>query len=169
MNASEDGKIESAASDVGSAFLSIAKRLRQLQDEDPAALQTVVKLLRIDYRDAECLIRVDRTFRDLGVDDNHMAAIGWPKLIALHDYVSSSSSLHRLLEFAQTMPAKELSRLIGRRPDVPKRMVLYLTAEQFEVLQEAILSHGGKWSDVALDKLSGKEEALVRALNLKRD
>lgn len=67
------------------------------------------------------------------------------------------------------MPSKELSRLIGRRPDVPKRMVLYLTAEQFEVLQEAILSHGGKWSDVALDKLSGKEEALVRALNLKRD
>lgn len=166
MSASEDDKIESAASYAGYGFLSIAKHLRQLQDEDPAALEIVVKLLRIDHRDAECLIRVDRTFRDLGVDDNHMAAIGWPKLVVLCDYVSSSS-LHRLLEFADKIPAKELAGLVGRRPDMPKRMVLNLTPEQFEVLKEAILSHGGKWSDPGLDKLAGKEEALVKALNSK--
>lgn len=45
-------------------------------------------------------------------------------------------------------------------------MVLRLTPDQYHVLEEAILAHGGVRSE---RELSGKEEALVKALLPKKD
>lgn len=166
MSVNGDDKIESAARHAGYAFLSIAKHLGQLQDEDPAALEVVANLLGIDRRDAEFIVRIDRTFSDLGVDQTQRAEIGWAKLVVLRDYVSSSN-LHRLLEFAGEMPAKELARLVGRHPDALRRLVLHLTTEQFDIFKEAILAHGGNWSDLVQNRFPGIEEALAKALEPK--
>ena len=166
MGVSADDRIELAASFTGDGFLSIAKHLRQLQDEDLVAFHAIASLLGIDRHDAEFMARVDRTFRDQGIEDHHLAAIGWPKLIVLCDYVTSNN-LPRLLEFADQMPAKELARIVGRHPAALKRMVLHLTVEQFAVFKDAILAHGGKCNDHILDQLCGKEDALVNALRAK--
>jgi hypothetical protein len=168
MSVSGSRIIEFAARILGNGFLSVAKGLRELEDEDHELFEAVVKLLGIEQSEANILARPDRTFRDLGIDDNHMASIGWPKLIVLCDHVSSGN-LRKVLEFADQMPAKDLARIVGQQPPAAmKRMVLLLTADQYQVLANAILAHGGVRSERNLDGLSGKEEALVKALTSKR-
>jgi hypothetical protein len=155
-----------AADFAGDGFLSIAKRFRQLEDEDPKLLDVIVKLLDVDRADADFMVRVNRTFRRLRVNENHMAALGWPKLIVLVDHISLGNR-QQLLELADKVTAKELASILGQR-FTTKRMVLRLTQDQYRVLAEAILAYGGVQSEGDSDELSGKEEALVQALTFKK-
>lgn len=108
------------------------------------------------------MVRVNRTFRQLRIDENHLVALGWPKLIILVDHISLGNR-QQLLELADKVTAKELASILGHR-FTTKRMVLRLTQDQYRVLAEAILAHGGVRSERDPDVLSGKEEALVQAL-----
>lgn len=163
-----DDRLEFAAGFAGAGFVSVARHFRQYQDEDPEAFDVVVKLLGVDRGDADFMVRVDRTFRNFGVDDNHLAVLGWPKLIVLIDHISLGNR-QQLLELADKMSAKELASIFGQHPSGTKRMVLHLTPAQYHVLEEAILAHGGARDERDLNGLSGKEEALVKALSSKKD
>lgn len=166
-NRTDEG-LDLAAGFAGDGFLSVAKHLRQHEDEDPAAFDVIVKLLGVDRVDADFMVRIDRTFRGLRVDANHMAVLGWPKLIVLIDYISLGNH-QQLLELADKKTAKELASILRQRPFGTRRMVLHLTQEQYDVLEEAILAHGGVRSERDPGELSGKEEALVKALSSKKD
>jgi hypothetical protein len=96
-----------------------------------------------------------------------MVSIGWPKLIVLVDHISSVNR-QQLLDLADKTSAKELASILGQPPSGTRRMVLHLTQEQYRVLEEAILAHGGVRSARYPDELSGKEEALVKALAVKK-
>jgi hypothetical protein len=166
-NRTDEG-LDLAAGFAGDGFLSVAKHLRQHEDEDPAAFDVIVKLLGVDRVDADFMVRIDRTFRSLSVDDNHMAVLGWPKLIVLIDHISLGNR-QQLLELADKKTAKELASILGQHPSGTRRMVLRLTPDQYHVLEEAILAHGGIRSERDPYELSGKEEALVKALSPKKD
>ena len=163
-----DERLDLAANFAGGGFLSVAKHFRQHEDEDPDAFDVIIKLLGVDRADADFMVRIDRTFRGLGVNDNHMAALGWPKLIVLIDHMSLGSH-QQLLELADKKTAKELAAILGQHPSGTKRMVLRLTPDQYHVLEEAILAHGGVRRARDPYELSGKEEALVKALLSKKD
>lgn len=165
MNNRTEERLDLAAGFAGYGFLSVAKHFRQLEDENPRVFDVIVKLLEVDRDDANFMARIDRTFRGLGVNDNHMAALGWPKLIVLIDHISSGNP-QQLLELADKKTAKELAAILGQHPSRTRRMVLRLTPDQYHVLEEAILAHGGVRSE---RELSGKEEALVKALLPKKD
>lgn len=157
-----------AAGFAGDGFLSVARHLRQYEDEDPAAFDVIVKLLGVDQGDADFMVRIDRTFCRLRVEENHVAALGWPKLIVLIDHISLGNR-QQLLELADKKTAKEFATILGRHPSGTKRMVLRLTPDQYHVLEEAILTYGGIRSERDPSGISGKEEALVRALSPKKD
>jgi hypothetical protein len=168
VSISPEDHIEFVACFAGYGFLSVAKHLRELKDEHATHYDDITKLIGMDRGDAELLVRLDRTFRDLDIGENHMVAIGWPKLIVLVDHISSVNR-QQLLELADKTSAKELASILGQPPSGTRRMVLHLTQEQYRVLEEAILAHGGVRSARHPDELSGKEEALVKALAAKRD
>lgn len=163
-----DERLEFAAGFAGAGFSTAARHFRQYEDEDPKVFDAVVKLLGMDRGDADFMVRIDRTFRNFGVNDNHMAVLGWPKLIVLIDHISPGNR-QQLLELADKTPAKDLASMLGQHPSGTKRMVLHLTQDQYHVLEEAILAHGGVRSARDASELCGKEEALVRALSSQRD
>ena len=168
MNNRTEQRLDLAAGFAGYGFLSVAKHFRQLEDENPQVFDVIAKLLEVDRDDANFMARIDRTFRGLGVNDNHMAALGWPKLIVLINHISSGNP-QQLLELADKKTAKELAAILGQHPSGTKRMVLRLTPDQYHVLEEAILAHGGVRGERDPYALSGKEEALVKALLSKKD
>lgn len=115
MNNRTEERLDLAAGFAGYGFLSVAKHFRQLEDENPRVFDVIVRLLKVDRDDANFMARIDRTFRGLGVNDNHMAALGWPKLIVLIDHISSGNP-QQLLELADKKTAKELAAILGQHP-----------------------------------------------------
>jgi hypothetical protein len=159
---------EIAAIIAGAGLLSVAKQLREIQDANPERFAPIAKLLKIDRLDAHFIARLDRVFRDLNINDDRMMALGWPKLMTLCDYISSDNR-KQLLEIANKTPAKDLEEILKQQRVGTKPMDLYLTDEQYGVLEKAILAYDGVRSKRYRDRLSGKEEALVRALSSKSD
>jgi uncharacterized protein YbjT (DUF2867 family) len=155
-----------AAAFAGAGFLSVAKRLRQLRDEDAKLFSAILKLLGVDPGDAEFMVRVDRACRKFRVGEDRMAALGWPKLIVLADHISWPNR-QELLELAGTVTAKELASILARQ-SATKRLVLRLTQEQYRVIEESILAHGGARGERDPAELVGKENALVKALSPKQ-
>lgn len=138
----------------GAGFLSVAKRLRQLQDEDAKLFSAILKLLDVDPGDAEFMVRVDRACRKFRVGEDRMAALGWPKLIVLVDHISWPNRQELL----------ELASILGHQ-SATKRLVLHLTEDQYRVIEGSILAHGGIRSERDPAELVGKENALVKALS----
>ncbi len=159
-------QIEISAILAGDGLLSVAKTLHQIQNENPERFAAVAKLLKLDRLDAHFLVRLDRVFRDLNIFDDRMMALGWPKLVILCDYISRDNR-KQLLDIANKSTPKELEEILKKQHAGTKPMVLYLTDEQYGVLEKAILAHGGVHSKRYRDRYSGKEEALVHALSSK--
>ncbi|MFA5955109.1 hypothetical protein [Hyphomicrobium sp.] len=156
-------EIDLMASLAGHGLLAVAKNLRQIEDEYPEYFALIAKLLGMERGDAAALARVDRTYKELELEDARMTALGWPKLVVLSDYLSFSNR-QQLLELAEKATAKELARILNQQPAGTKPVVFYFSDAQFDVLERAILAHGGARRRRPQDGLSGKEEALVKAL-----
>lgn len=166
MNDEIEREIEISAIIAGSGLLTVAKNLREIQDQNRESFAQVAELMRLDRLDAHFLARLDRVFRDLNIRDDSMMALGWPKLMRLCDYISSDNR-KQLLDIANKTSAKELEDVLKKQRVGTKPMVLYLTDEQYDVLEKAILAYGGVRSKRYRDRYSGKEEALVQALSSK--
>jgi len=156
-------KAEIAADWIGDGLLLAARRLREVQDKSPHLLPATAKFLKIGLRRAYYLARFDRTFRELGVDENRLAAIGWPKLRLLADYIEGSNCDY-LLDLAEKSSLDELSLIVRHEGPIrsTRCITLYLTPPQYEVFAEAVTMHGA----VKVGReLANKERALISALS----
>jgi hypothetical protein len=113
------------------------------------------------------LARIDRTFRELEVDDCRLAAIGWTKLKLLANYIDGKNCTF-LLDIAEKSTVRELSLIV--RHEVPllgtRCITLYLTPDQYEVFADAVIAHGA----VKIGSgLANKEQALTDALCSDKD
>jgi|SRR6185312_4482114 len=155
-------KVEYTIDWVGDSFLLLARRLRDVQDETPEMFASVAKLNGIGLRKAFYLARIDRQFRTLGVDENHLCAIGWSKLRLICDHITEANC-KQLLQLAETSTVHELElKMRNEEPvDGTRCVTLYFEPEDYEVFAAAILSHGGLKSGRGL---AGQEKALIKAL-----
>lgn len=160
-------KAEWAANWIGDGFLLAARRLREVQDENPHLFPVVAKFLNIGLRRAYYFARIDRTFRELEVDDDRLTAIGWTKLKLLADYVDGRNC-EFLLETAEKSTVRELSLIL--RHEVPQAgtrcITLYLTPDQYEIFYEAVTANGAIKIGTGL---ANKEKALINALSSSHD
>ncbi|WP_423414740.1 hypothetical protein RLW55_16165 [Hyphomicrobium sp. B1] len=152
----------------GSGLIEVSQHLRRIEDEHPQQFPLVAKLLGIERRDAAYMARIARTFRELELEEERMLALGWPKLIVLSDYIAFSNK-DELLEMAEQMTAKDLARNLALQPAGTRPLVLYLSDEQYRRLEKVVLAHGAVRSRRSQYSLSGKEEALLRALSPEAD
>jgi hypothetical protein len=137
-----------------------------VQDEVPHLFPAAAKFLKIGLHRAYYLARFDRTCRKLGVDDNRLAAIGWPKLRLLADYIEGSNCDY-LLNLAEKSSIDELSLVVRHEGPIrsTRCITLYLAPPQYEVFAEAVTMHGA----VKVGReLANKEEALISALSSSR-
>jgi hypothetical protein len=109
------------------------------------------------------LARIDRQFHTLGVGENRLYAIGWPKLRLLGDHIPEANR-EQLLKLAETCTARELElKMRNVEPVDGTRCVnLYFEPAEYEVFTATILSHGGLKSGRGL---TGQEKALIKALS----
>ena len=155
-------KVEYTIDWVGDSFLLLARRLRDVQDETPEMFASVAKLNGIGLRKAFYLARIDRQFRTLGVDENHLCAIGWSKLRLICDHITEASC-KQLLQLAETSTVHELElKMRNEEPvDGTRCVTLYFEPAEYEIFAAAILSNGGLKSGRGL---AGQEKALIKAL-----
>lgn len=160
-------KAEWAANWIGDGFLLAARRLREVQDETPHLFPAVAKFLNIGLRRAYYLARIDRTFRELEVDDSRLAAIGWTKLKLLAEYIDGKNC-EFLLDMAEKSTVRELSLIVRHEVPLPgtRCITLYLTPDQYEVFAEAVIAHGAVKVGGGL---ANKEEGLINALSFDKD
>jgi hypothetical protein len=156
-------KAEIGANWVGDGFLIAARRLREIQDDAPEQFELVAKILRIGRRKAFYLAHIDRAFRDLGVDDATLTAVGWSKLRMLCEHVTKDNCAH-LLKIASSTSAEGLRRILKHEPSLPNArcVTLYFSQSQYEIFAKAILTHGGAKSGKGL---VNKEASLIKALS----
>ncbi len=168
MSKMTEKEVDLLASLAGYGLISVAKNLRQIEDEHPEDFARVAKLLGIGRGDASVMARIDRTYKELEIDEAQITALGWPKLVVLSDYIAFRNQ-HALLDLAEKTTAKDLARILIEQPAGTKPVMFYFSDEQYLVLEKAVLANGGVRKRRPQDGLSGKEDALVRALSSKSD
>ncbi len=152
-----------AANLVGHGFLLAARRLREVQDEKPQLFPVVAKFLNIGLRRAYYFARIDRTFRELEIDDDRLEKIGWSKLKLLADYIEGSNCKF-LLDIAEKSTVRELSLILRHEVPLPgtRCVMLYLTPDQYNMFAEAVTAHGAVKVGSGL---ANKEQGLIGALS----
>jgi hypothetical protein len=163
MTGKKSNKAEFAANLIGEGFLLAARRLRETQDDAPEDFALVAKSLGIGVRTSYYWANIDRKFRDLGVDDGALVAIGWSKLRLLCGHVTKDNC-HQLLELASNTSAEDLRRILSDEPPLHNShcVVLYFSDADYSLFAKAILAHGGSKSGRGL---ADKETALIAALS----
>lgn len=160
---SSKDKIEMIADSAGDGFISIAKRLREIQDESPESFVSVAEFMGIGLRKAYDLAKIDRTFSALGVDEKRLAAIGWSKVRLLCEH-AEESILEELLILAEQCTARELAMYLKQDFPSPgmKSVLFYLEPKNYEVLEKVLVAYGA----IKVGRgLIDKEDALLRALS----
>jgi hypothetical protein len=161
-------ELDLMASLTGYGLIGVAQNLRQIEDDHPEHLGLVAKLLGIERGLASAMARIARIYRELELEESQIAALGWPKLLILSDYIGYSNQ-RQLLELAEKTTAKQLAHILNQQPAGTNPVVLYFSDELYRVLEKAILAHGAVRRRRPQDGLSGKEEALIKALSIQAD
>jgi len=143
-------------------FLDLAKTLRQLLDRDQEMFRDVWTKTNLGRRKAYYLVEVSRTFDSLPVGRARLKKIGWTKLQIIGKHATKDNVLE-LVELAEKHTTKELEALMkGEKPiDNAHCVLMYFSPKQYDVLERALLQHGGEKSGRGI---LNKEEALVTAL-----
>ena len=116
-------KIEIISSHIGSRFLSLAKLLREIQEEDIQLFLKTVKLSRVGVRKAYALARIDRQFDGLNIPEERLYYIGWTKLQIIGRHLNDQNA-EQLLQLAAAHTAHDLeSKLCGELPVKNARVV----------------------------------------------
>lgn len=141
-------------------FLELGQALQQLQELDLDEFKDAVRQAGFSTRKAYCLISVERAFGSFSPSRGRLIKIGWTKLHSLVGHVNEDN-LDELLTLAETHTAKELQAVMrGRDPaEMRKPVVLYLSQEQFDMLEIILLNFGA--SRRKGRGLIGREEAVM--------
>ncbi len=145
-------------------FVTLARHLRQLQDEKPDIVMKVAELAGISRRKCYSLIRISRQFDDLGIPEARLMDIGWTRLQIIGRYLSPDNAM-QLLAMAEENTVHDLQLLLrGDTPvENPRVTVLYLSAEDHAKLATVLVSLGAAPNG---NGLIGIEPALMRLVNL---
>jgi len=155
-------KAEIAATIIGDDFITIARRLREVLEEQPDIFPQVAKSLNLGLRKAYHLAQIDRRFYKLGVDRERLRRLGWTKLAILAPHVTEGN-VDALLDVAENNTAHEIKRWLRNQPvhDEERCMNLYFSIEQYALVEKVLIAHGAILTGRGL---VNKEEALVAAL-----
>lgn len=163
MSAKTDGELDLMARLAGYGLISVAQSLRQIEDDNPEHLPLIAKLLGVGRREASSMARIDRIYKDLEIEEERIASLGWPKMVILSEFLSYGNR-DELLELADRTTAKELAKILLAQPPGTKPVVFYFTEQQYQRLEKAVVAHGAIRGRPTRIGLSGKEEALLRAI-----
>ncbi len=157
-------KLESAEKLKSDDLMDVARHLRRVHDDRPDEFLTVAKQLGIAKRKAYYFVEIDRAFERLKVDSRRLSRIGWTKLRLISPHINARNC-ERLLKLAEENSTYGLARVMNNdEVDAGVKVhavLLYLTAEQYEVFRDVLEDHGAK---AAGNGLSEKEQALTKAL-----
>lgn len=163
MRTKTDGELDVMARLASYGLISVAQYLRQIEDDYPEHLPVIAKLLGMARHEASSMARIDRIYKELDVEDDRIAALGWPKMVVLSEFLSYGNR-DELLELAGRTTAKELAQILLAQPPGTKPVVFYFTEQQYQRLEKAVVAHGAIRGRPTRNGLSGKEEALLRAI-----
>ena len=158
-----NGPYSKSGRNVPADFLPLARHLRKWQDTDPEYMPVVAALDGIGRRTAYALARIDRVFGHLPVSREQLLQIGWSKLAILAPYVDDAN-YQELLDLAEEVTSWELETLLrgGEVSAGTRCMILRLSPDQFDIVEQVLLKYGALRSGRGL---VGKESALVNAFS----
>lgn len=93
-------------------FLTLARRLRDVQDFDPDIFPQVIKAAGIGKRRAYALIQIDNRFRKLDFDRDRLLGVGWAKAVILARHIDQENC-EKLLGFAEEHTVHDLAVLLS--------------------------------------------------------
>lgn len=152
---------------VKSDFLALARYLRQLHDRNPDGFFQDAERIGVKRRKAYYLLQIEATIDRLPASDDRLRKIGWTKLMHLTRIIEREGDLppggyEELLRTAETQPVQALREMAeGKTPSNRRGMLFFLTPEEQEMVNEALLRHGAVKTPYGL---RDKEAALLRAL-----
>lgn len=152
-------RAEEVMRDPNSDFVTQGEHLAAVKDLSEKDYSAVVARSGISGRKAYYWVAIHRSFRGLGIPKDRLRKIGWTKLKDLTAHVTKDN-VKDLLKLAETHTGKDLERLLqGEEVLGRARAVnLRLTAEQYDVLEKAMLRFGALRAGRGLE---AKEEAIV--------
>lgn len=160
----QKGNIEVDAVSPSDDLMHMARHLRKVLDETPDRFVTVAGQLGVARRKAYYLAEIDRAFDRLKVDRRRLARIGWSKLRIISGHINDRNS-EELLKLAESNSGYRLAQLMKNEPTgagvKTHAVLLRLSQEQYNLFREVLGAHG---ADVSTGGISGKEQALTRAL-----
>ena len=147
-------------------FLTLACRLREVQNLDPDMFPQVIKVAGIGRRRAYALIQIDNSFRKLDFDRDRLLGVGWAKAVILARHVDQQNC-DKLLGFAEEHTVHDLAVLLsGGTLNANQRVVLlYFSMKEYELFEQMALAHGATREGRGL---AGKERAIIDMMRVLR-
>lgn len=150
-------------------FIELGAYLRFLQENDHDRFNDFIKATTIGKRKAYYLVAVSKAFENLPVPKAKLTKLGWTKASLIQPTVTPENA-QELVEFALSHSAADLKRHLKGEEVLgdSKALLIYFKPEDFELLAEAMIEHGGVRTARGVDN---KEEALlniVKALKAKK-
>lgn len=143
-------------------FLQLARRLREIVDEEPRAIKRLCAETPLKQRRIYCLLRIARVFDPLVSDDERLQRIGWTKLDLVAPY-TQADNVEQMLGLAEELAPTALARrLAGEAPLVGSHTVqLTFSSADYADFCRALIAARAKPSGKGH---VGKEAALMRIL-----
>lgn len=147
-------------------FLTLACRLREVQNLEPDMFPQVIKIAGIGRRRAYALIQIDNSFRKLDFDRDRLLGVGWAKAVILARHIDQENC-EKLLGFAEEHTVHDLAVLLsGGTLNANQRIVLlYFSMEEYELFEQMVRFFGAVREGRGL---AGKEHALVAMMRALR-
>ena len=140
-------------------FLTLARRLSEIQDFDPDMFPQVIKAAGIGKRRAYALIQIHNSFWTLDFARERLLGVGWAKAVILARHVDQQNC-EKLLRLAEEHTVHNLAVLLsGGKLNANQRVVLlYFSMEEYELFEQMVRFFGAIREGRGL---AGKEQALV--------
>jgi hypothetical protein len=145
-------------------FLTLARRLREVQDIAPDIFFEVIEVAGVGRRKAYALIQIDNSFRKLSFDRDRLLGIGWTKAVLVAPHIGQQNC-EELLGLAEDHTAHDLAVVLTGGVAHPGQRVvlLYFLIEEYELFERMALAHGAIREGRGL---AGKEQAVVSILSV---
>ena len=150
------------ANAMGKDFLTLARRLHEVQYLAPDIFPQAIKVAGVGRRRAYALIQIDNSFRKLDFDRARLLGVGWTKAAILAPHIGQENC-EELLGLAEQHTAHDLTVVLGGGVAHPGQRVvlLYFSMEEYELFERMALAHGAIREGRGL---AGKEQAVVGIL-----
>src|SRR3546814_418160 len=124
-------------------FLTLARRLREVQDMASDIFSQVIETAGLGKRRAYALVQIHNSFRKLDFDRERLLAVGWTKAVTIAPHVNQQNC-EELLSLADEHTVHDLAILVsGGTINVHQRVVLlYFSMKEYELFEQMALAHG---------------------------